>query len=1032
MKKSKRSISFFLALILIISNTTIVFAKSNDYSNHWAKEEIQYLMGKDIVSGYSDGNFKPDQSVTRAEFFKIINNVFGYSQKESIEFKDVGKGDWYYEDIRKALAAGYASGYSDGTMKPNRPITRQEASKIISIAYGLDDKKSKSADNFTDKKEIEDWGKEYIGILKDRGYISGYADGTFRPNAKITRAELSKIITNASGNIINTQGEYSNSVNGNVLINTPNVKLKDMHIKGDLYLAEGIKEGDISLDNVIVDGEIYIRGYGGNNVRVKDSKLRQVNMKKTSKNANLILQGKTEVKSILVNDNNKLVLETGVSVDTIEIKGKSNIEVGKEVKVKEIKANVKGIKIKSEGKIESILAKEDLMLNNKLIKKGESIKEDDKPAPAPPAGGGGGAMPMPVPSPSPSPSPTPDPEPEKPKISMTQLKDKIAEARNLSKDKYTEDTWEKLVSAIDKAESVANSGSATNEDIELAYNQLKNSINSLIKLKEIGDEMNGDLIIVNRDYKDNNIKADNIGNVRIKLRGKDVTEDFTFKFYDKKENGNEITDLDLSNGATTFKVYMEATSEKYENISGYVVFKYSSVTIGKNEKYYTIEDALNLAKSGDTIYVKYNTSFASDEVAKDVYKGNTFTVKSGVNLVLPYDKSLSSNTTDTDIGRSPLSIARDSAYVNLTMPKGINLNVKGNLIVNGKRSADTPAAGYIVGTNYAQINMLEDSNIVVEEGGTLNSIGFIYGEGKVEAESGGKIYDSFLITDFRGGTISSKIYNEVFPFDQYSFHNIEVPLTINFGGDYYARALIYADNTYVKSAVHIIGKSGDKSLIKLNSGKIEKSFDDSTGKVTLDFNGDIKINDLVMEGNLEDYGISGSLSTKDKEMPFPGNFRLNVKSGTLTLDAGIKLLPGAELNVEGNAKFTITENGRLMIYDAKEYTQSRGYPMKYKDYYRIEPEYAHNLDTPAVFVLNGELIVNGGIAGKINTESTGTIEISSSASTELKINHVESDGEVVENTYNLKDENGNEINGPGKYKIDENGSWISIDEGQDQ
>lgn len=66
--------------------------------------------------------------------------------------------------------------------------------------------------------------------------------------------------------------------------------------------------------------------------------------------------------------------------------------------------------------------------------------------------------------------------------------------------------------------------------------------------------------------------------------------------------------FDLSEGATTFRVFMEATSEEYKNISTYVVFKYRSVTIGDNDDYYTIEDALTKADSGDMVYVKYNTS----------------------------------------------------------------------------------------------------------------------------------------------------------------------------------------------------------------------------------------------------------------------------------------------------------------------------------------------------------------------------------------------------------------------------------------
>ncbi|NMB27854.1 MAG: hypothetical protein GX987_07385 [Tissierellia bacterium] len=270
MNKFKRCISLLLVAVMILSLGTFAFGEETDILGHWAKEEIQYLMGKEVVSGYSDGNFKPDQSITRAEFFKVINNVFGYSKKAETKFIDVKDEDWFYDEVSKAVAAGYAGGYGDGTMKPNNPITRQEASKIISVAFGLDVDKSKSAKDFEDSSLIPDWAKDYVGILKDKGYLSGYSDGTFRPKNEITRAEVTKLITNASGNIINSEGRYSKDVVGNVLINTPNVSLKGMHIKGDLYLAEGIKKGDIDLDNVVVDGQIYIRGEGKNTINVKN------------------------------------------------------------------------------------------------------------------------------------------------------------------------------------------------------------------------------------------------------------------------------------------------------------------------------------------------------------------------------------------------------------------------------------------------------------------------------------------------------------------------------------------------------------------------------------------------------------------------------------------------------------------------------------------------------------------------------------------------------------------------------------------
>ena len=138
MKKNK-VLYVLIILTMLISTNSISYGQVLDIGKHWAKEDIVYLMEKGVMEGYNDGTFKPDKDITRAEFLKMVNNVFGFTEELDIEFSDVRKDSWFYEDIRKAVASGYIEGYEDGTMRPNRPITREEASKIIAIASKLDD-----------------------------------------------------------------------------------------------------------------------------------------------------------------------------------------------------------------------------------------------------------------------------------------------------------------------------------------------------------------------------------------------------------------------------------------------------------------------------------------------------------------------------------------------------------------------------------------------------------------------------------------------------------------------------------------------------------------------------------------------------------------------------------------------------------------------------------------------------------------------------------------------------------------------------
>lgn len=93
-----------------------------------------------------------------------------------------------------------------------------------------------------------------------------------------------------------------------------------------------------------------------------------------------------------------------------------------------------------------------------------------------------------------------------------------------------------------------------------------------------------------------------------------------------------------------------------------------------------------------------------------------------------------------------------------------------------------------------------------------------------------------------------------------------------------------------------------------------------------------------------------------------------------------------------------------MVYDSNEYTQSgnRNYPQPYQAYYRVAPTFGFDKSTPAKLVVDGTLVVNGSIAGKVLTNDTGTVIISRNANTKINISHVESDGTIVNKVYSLK------------------------------
>ena len=178
---------FCLVFSLIPANTFAVAA--SDISGHWAQVKIQSWIDKGLIKGYPDGTFKPDQNVTRAEFMTLANRAFGYTTVVPITYTDVKAGSWYAPEVAKAKAAGYISGYPDGTMRPENPITREEVATIVARIKNLTSD-ANAADKYSDASKIGSWSKGQVGAVTSAKIMQGYPDGSFKPQGLMTRAEV--------------------------------------------------------------------------------------------------------------------------------------------------------------------------------------------------------------------------------------------------------------------------------------------------------------------------------------------------------------------------------------------------------------------------------------------------------------------------------------------------------------------------------------------------------------------------------------------------------------------------------------------------------------------------------------------------------------------------------------------------------------------------------------------------------------------------------------------------------------------------
>ena len=105
-------------------------------SGQWYHDAIATLAGKGIINGYNDGTFRPNNAITRAEFAAIATRFAKANNSGSLSFSDVSASAWYYKSVLTAVNYGWINGYSDGTFRPDQPILRAEAAKIVNYMLG--------------------------------------------------------------------------------------------------------------------------------------------------------------------------------------------------------------------------------------------------------------------------------------------------------------------------------------------------------------------------------------------------------------------------------------------------------------------------------------------------------------------------------------------------------------------------------------------------------------------------------------------------------------------------------------------------------------------------------------------------------------------------------------------------------------------------------------------------------------------------------------------------------------------------------
>ena len=263
-----------------IAKYSVLFS---DIDNHWAKEWIKNAVGLGFVSGYEDGTFKPDRTITRAEFSTMLNKAMKIEITENINFSDVREKEWCYKEIQKSVAAGFFSGYENNTFRPNNPIKREEVAKVVAGAITTGNIDGEGATLLKDYSTIQEWAKDSVNTVYNKGYILGYPDKTYMPSKALTRAEAVKIIFEI---VDNENIEYGFN------ITNYNETYSSAVVVGNLNVLDSVGNGNVYIKNVVVLGDIVISAKNVKSVELTDVKARRI-----------IVEGENNPVRVVYNDN---------------------------------------------------------------------------------------------------------------------------------------------------------------------------------------------------------------------------------------------------------------------------------------------------------------------------------------------------------------------------------------------------------------------------------------------------------------------------------------------------------------------------------------------------------------------------------------------------------------------------------------------------------------------------------------------------------------------------------------------------------
>ena len=329
-QKLKKVVSLMLVLSIALSMCLVSSAgEINELKGHWAEETLNEWIQLGLLKGDNHGKYNPDSKITRAEFMALVNRVMNYTAKsDSIrDFIDVSADKWYYNDASIALAAGYIKGTSGNTMSPDEPITREQAITIISRIKGVKQDGDTSVLSLAgDASKISSWAAASIAGAIHAGLVTG-SNGNINPSTNATRCEATVLLDRVRTDtrmyyFAGTYGPESGTESANnIIIASSGITLQNITINNNLEISKTVGQGEATLNNVVVRGDLLVNGGGKNSLYFTDV---------TVEGGIVVRRDDAGIVRIVVSGNsnvNAVILESGAILITQNIAGEGIKEV---------------------------------------------------------------------------------------------------------------------------------------------------------------------------------------------------------------------------------------------------------------------------------------------------------------------------------------------------------------------------------------------------------------------------------------------------------------------------------------------------------------------------------------------------------------------------------------------------------------------------------------------------------------------------------------------------------------------------------